>query len=92
MNIVEQKMPRLTAERNALFRVLGSVIRNSRTTAADGKTYETRRLTVMNLALRGIEADFGPKHADTFRRDLHPDLPADIVLANGSMEQVGNSF
>jgi hypothetical protein len=42
----------------------------------------TRRLAVMNLALRGIEADFGPEHADTFRRDLHPDLKADYVLAN----------
>ncbi len=41
----------------------------------------TRRLAVMNLALRGIEADFGPEHADTFRRDLHPDLRADYVLA-----------
>ena len=41
-----------------------------------------RRLAVMNLALRGIEADFGPEHADTFRRDLHPDLRADYVLAN----------
>jgi type I restriction enzyme M protein len=42
----------------------------------------TRRLAVMNLALRGIEADLGPEHADTFRRDLHPDLRADYVLAN----------
>jgi type I restriction enzyme M protein len=42
----------------------------------------TRRLAVMNLALRGIEADFGEEHADTFRRDLHPDLRADYVLAN----------
>jgi type I restriction enzyme M protein len=42
----------------------------------------TRRLAVMNLALRSIEADFGPEHADTFRRDLHPDLRADYVLAN----------
>ncbi len=42
----------------------------------------TRRLAVMNLALRGIEADFGSEHADTFRRDLHPDLRADYVLAN----------
>ncbi len=42
----------------------------------------TRRLAVMNLALRGIEADFGPEAADTFRRDLHPDLKADYVLAN----------
>ena len=42
----------------------------------------TRRLAVMNLALRGIEADFGPEHADSFRRDLHPDLRADYVIAN----------
>ncbi|MFO0871680.1 MAG: class I SAM-dependent DNA methyltransferase [Pirellulales bacterium] len=42
----------------------------------------TRRLAVMHLALRGIEADFGPEHADTFRRDLHADLRADYVLAN----------
>jgi type I restriction enzyme M protein len=42
----------------------------------------TRRLAVMNLALRGIEADFGEEHADTFRRDLHPDLRADYVIAN----------
>ena len=42
----------------------------------------TRRLAPMNLAIRGIEADLGPEHADTFRRDLHPDLRADFVLAN----------
>jgi len=42
----------------------------------------TRRLAVMNLAIRGIEADFGPEHADTFRRVLHPDLRADYLIAN----------
>src|SRR5438552_4965162 len=42
----------------------------------------TRRLAMMNLAIRGIEADFGEERADTFRRDLHPDLRADFVLAN----------
>ena len=42
----------------------------------------TRRLAVMNLALRGIEADFGSEQADTYRNDLHPDLRADFVLAN----------
>lgn len=42
----------------------------------------TRRLAMMNLAIRGIEADLGPEHADTFRRDLHKDLKADYVLAN----------
>jgi type I restriction enzyme M protein len=42
----------------------------------------TRRLAMMNLAIRGIEADIGEEQADTFRRDLHPDLRADFVLAN----------
>jgi len=42
----------------------------------------TRKLAAMNLAIRGIEADLGPEHADTFRRDLHPDLRADYVIAN----------
>ena len=42
----------------------------------------TRRLALMNLAIRGIEGDLGPEHADTFRRDLHKDLKADFVLAN----------
>ncbi len=42
----------------------------------------TRNLAIMNLALRGIEADIGTEQADTFRRDLHPDLKADFVLAN----------
>jgi type I restriction enzyme M protein len=44
--------------------------------------HTTRRLAVMNLAIRGIEADFGPENADTFRRDLHKDLKADFVIAN----------
>jgi type I restriction enzyme M protein len=45
-------------------------------------------------ALRGIEADFGPEHADTFRRDLHPDLRADYVLANPPFNpaQCGTNF
>lgn len=42
----------------------------------------TRRLAAMNLAIRGIEADLGPKHEDTFRETLHPDLKADFVIAN----------
>ncbi len=42
----------------------------------------TLRLAVMNLALRGIEADSGPEHADTFRRDTYPDLRGDYALAN----------
>lgn len=42
----------------------------------------TWRLAKMNLAIRGIEADLGPKWADTFHEDLHPGLKADFVLAN----------
>jgi hypothetical protein len=42
----------------------------------------TRRLAMMNLAIRGIEGELGSEHADTFRRDLHKDLKADDVLAN----------
>jgi type I restriction enzyme M protein len=42
----------------------------------------TWRLAKMNLAIRGIDANFGPEPADSFHRDLHPDLKADYVLAN----------
>ena len=35
----------------------------------------TRRLAVMNLALRGIEADFGLEHADTFLSLIHISEP-----------------
>jgi type I restriction enzyme M protein len=42
----------------------------------------TWRLAKMNLAIRGIEADLGPKWADSFHDDLHPDLKADYLLAN----------
>ncbi len=42
----------------------------------------TWRLAHMNLAIRGIEANLGQQHADTFLRDLHPDLKADYILAN----------
>ena len=42
----------------------------------------TWRLARMNLALRGLDGDLGPEHADSFHRDLHPELRADYVLAN----------
>lgn len=42
----------------------------------------TWRLAKMNLAIRGIDANLGQEHADTFHRDLHPDLKVDYVLAN----------
>jgi len=42
----------------------------------------TWRLAKMNLAIRGIEANLGSENADSFHRDLHPDLKADYILAN----------
>ncbi len=36
----------------------------------------------MNLAIRGIDGNLGKEHADSFHRDLHPDLKADYVIAN----------
>ena len=42
----------------------------------------TRQLALMNLVIRGIEANLGQEHADSFHHDLHPDLKADYILAN----------
>ena len=42
----------------------------------------TRKMAIMNLAIRGIEADLGSTNADTFYNDLHPTLRADFVMAN----------
>ncbi|MDR3230939.1 MAG: type I restriction-modification system subunit M [Synergistaceae bacterium] len=42
----------------------------------------TRRMALMNLAIRGIEADLGGYSADTFHNDLHPRLKADFIMAN----------
>lgn len=43
---------------------------------------ERDNLAHMNLAILGIEANLGSQPADTFLRDLHPDLKADYILAN----------
>ncbi len=42
----------------------------------------TWKLAKMNLAIRGIEADLGAEHADSFLRDLHGAVKADFVMAN----------
>jgi type I restriction enzyme M protein len=42
----------------------------------------TWRLAAMNMAIRGIDFDFGKEPTDTFTRDQHPDLRADFVMAN----------
>ncbi|MSS00604.1 type I restriction-modification system subunit M [Floccifex porci] len=43
---------------------------------------DTWKMAKINMAIRGIDANFGPYQADTFTNDLHPQLKADFILAN----------
>ena len=43
---------------------------------------DTWKMAKINMAIRGIDADFGPYHDDTFAHDLHPNLKADFIMAN----------
>lgn len=47
----------------------------------------TYKLAKMNLAIRGISANLGIKHADTFHDDQHKDLKADFIMANPPFNQ-----
>lgn len=42
----------------------------------------TWKLAMMNLAIRGIDADLGKYNADTFFEDCHPTLRANYIMAN----------
>jgi len=42
----------------------------------------TWKLAAMNMAIRGIDFNFGKKNADSFLDDQHPNLRADYVMAN----------
>jgi len=42
----------------------------------------TWRLAAMNMAIRGIDFNFGKTPANSFTNDQHPDLRADFVMAN----------
>jgi type I restriction enzyme M protein len=42
----------------------------------------TWKLAAMNMAIRGIDFNFGGGPGDTLQNDLHPDLRADYVMAN----------
>jgi type I restriction enzyme M protein len=44
--------------------------------------HTTWRLAMMNLAIRGIEADITWNEGGSFRQDAYPDLKADFILAN----------
>ena len=43
---------------------------------------DTWKMAKMNMAIRGIDANFGPYQADTFFNDLHKTLKADFIMAN----------
>lgn len=43
---------------------------------------DTWKMAIINLTIRGLDADLGPYQADTFTNDLHPQLKADFILAN----------
>lgn len=42
----------------------------------------TWRLAAMNMAIRGMDFNFGKEPADTFHNNQHPDLKADYIMAN----------
>ena len=43
---------------------------------------DTWKMAKINMAIRCIDANFGPYQADTFFNDLHPTLKADFIMAN----------
>ncbi|MBL4583155.1 MAG: SAM-dependent methyltransferase, partial [Pseudomonadales bacterium] len=44
--------------------------------------HTTWQLAAMNMAIRGIDFNFGKEPANTFTNDQHPDLRSDYVMAN----------
>ena len=43
---------------------------------------DTWKMAIMNLTIRGLDANLGEYHADTFTKDQHPKLKADFIMAN----------
>lgn len=43
---------------------------------------DTWKMAKINMAIRGINANLGEHHEDTFMNDLHKSLRADIIMAN----------
>ena len=50
-------------------------------------TSTTYKLAKMNLAIRGINGNLGAVAGDTFFKDQHPDLKADVIMANPPFNQ-----
>ncbi|MCB2385864.1 class I SAM-dependent DNA methyltransferase [Thalassolituus alkanivorans] len=44
--------------------------------------HTTWQLAAMNMAIRGLDFNFGKEPASTYTNDQHPDLRADFVMAN----------
>nr|WP_306174708.1 type I restriction-modification system subunit M [Alteromonas stellipolaris] len=44
--------------------------------------YTTWQLAAMNMAIRGIDFNFGQEPASTYTNNQHPDLRADYIMAN----------
>lgn len=44
--------------------------------------YTTWQLAAMNMAIRGLDYNFGKEPASTYTNDQHPDLRADYIMAN----------
>jgi len=49
---------------------------------ASSKPSRPRCFAAMNMAIRGLDFNFGGQPGDTLLYDLHPDLRADYVMAN----------
>ncbi len=43
---------------------------------------DTWKMAKMNMAIRGIDANLGQEHKDTFFDDIHSTLKADFIMAN----------
>ena len=59
-----------------------SYTRNSVSVFGQEANADTWKMAKINMAIRGIDANFGSNQADTFTNDLHPQLKADFILAN----------
>ena len=44
--------------------------------------HTTWQLAAMNMAIRGLDYDFGKEPASTYTNDQHPDMRADFIMAN----------
>lgn len=62
----------------------GNGVRTLRGIAVYGQemNYTTWRLAIMNMAIRGIDADIHWNEKGSFLQDAHKDLKADFILAN----------